>query len=79
MSGQWGVSGDQYARTLDSWLERMDGNSALVVPIMQATYRDQWRRWLLNWRLFFIVCSETFAARKGSEWAVSHYLFSKRQ
>ena len=76
---QWGVSGTHYSRTLDSWLERMDSNMKTVKPILVSTYGEKWQRWWLNWRLFFIVCSETFGIRDGSEWGVSHYLFSKKQ
>ena len=46
-------------------------------PILKATYGDKWQRWLLNWRLFYLVCAETFAFRDGGEWGVSHYLFTK--
>ncbi len=35
-------------------------------------------RWFVNWRMFFIVCSETFAYNDGNEWIVSHYLFAKK-
>ena len=74
----WGMSGTHYAKTLDSWLERMDANMAVVKPIMLTTYGDKWQRWWVNWRLFFLVCSETFGIRDGSEWGVSHYLFTKK-
>lgn len=73
----WGLSGEQYARTSDCWLERMDRNREQLMPVMEATYGDKAERWWLNWRLFFIVVAETFGARGGSEWGVSHYLFSK--
>jgi len=79
IENQWGVSGTHYARTLEAWLERMDGNMDVITPILKQTYGKIWRRWLLNWRLFFIVCSETFGMDGGSEWGVSHYLFKKRQ
>ena len=36
-------------------------------------------RWYVNWRLFYIVCSETFAYNEGNEWMVSHYLFKKQK
>lgn len=76
---QWGISGTHYARTLDSWLERMDSNKDLVEPILKDTYgEDKWKRWWINWRMFFIVCSETFGIREGSEWGVSNYLFEKK-
>jgi len=74
----WAVSGVHYQKTLEAWLERMDSNRETVMPIIKSTYGDNWRRWWLNWRLFFIVCAETFGLDDGSEWAVSHYLFKKR-
>merc|ERR1712002_819178 len=77
ISGQWGVSGTHYAKTLDTWLDRMDANMEVVRPILLETYGEKWQRWWLNWRLFFLVCSETFGIRNGSEWGVSHYLFTK--
>merc|ERR1719495_80788 len=73
ITGQWGVSGTHYAKTLDTWLEKMDANMDVVRPILVETYGDKWQRWWLNWRLFFLVCSETFGVRNGSEWGVSHY------
>ena len=73
----WGVSGAHYERTLNTWLQKMDENSAVVTPILKATYGPKWRRWLLNWRLFYLVCAETFGIRGGAEWGVSHYLFKK--
>lgn len=77
LEDQWGVSGTHYARTLDAWLDRMDSNMIVVQPILVKTYGELWQRWWLNWRLFFIVCSETFGMNQGSEWGVSHYLFTK--
>jgi len=72
----WGVSGKDYARTLDSWLAKMDAHQELLEPLFKATYgEDKWQKWWLNWRMFFIVCSETFGIKNGSEWGVSHYLF----
>ena len=39
---------------------------------------EQAGRWYAGWRMFFIVCSETFAFNNGNEWFVSHYLFAKK-
>lgn len=33
----------------------------------------------VDWRLFFIVCGESFAYANGEEWQVSHYLFERPQ
>jgi len=77
LSDQWGLSGTHYAKTLNIWLRKMDENIGIIRPILKSTYGDKWQRWLLNWRLFYLVCAETFGIRDGGEWGVSHYLFTK--
>lgn len=34
-------------------------------------------KWYVNWRMFFLICSETFSYNGGNDWNVTHYLFSK--
>jgi len=77
ISDHWGISGTHYEKTLNIWLEKMDQNKDIILPIFKATYGDKWQRWWLNWRLFYLVCAETFGIRNGAEWGVSHYLFTK--
>jgi cyclopropane-fatty-acyl-phospholipid synthase len=75
----WRVSGLHYARTLRAWLEKLDRHRPAVRELMAQTYgSDQATRWLVNWRLFFMACEETWALRRGREYMVSHYLFEKR-
>lgn len=46
---------------------------------LQATYgKGQGLRWMVRWRLFYLACSELFAYNGGTEWFVSHYLFTKK-
>lgn len=76
----WKVNGIHYAKTLDAWLQRFDQNQDTLRPIIESTYgQDNYIKWYIGWRMFFIICSETFAFNQGNEWNVSHYLFSKRQ
>jgi cyclopropane fatty-acyl-phospholipid synthase-like methyltransferase len=75
----WRVSGTHYARTLRAWLEKLDRHEAELRQVLAQTYgRDQETRWLVNWRLFFMVCEETWRLRQGREYLVSHYLFEGR-
>jgi cyclopropane-fatty-acyl-phospholipid synthase len=77
--GHWRVDGGHYARTLRVWLERLDRRRAEALPILAQTYgAGQERRWLANWRLFFLSCSEVWGLRRGREYLVSHYLFENR-
>ena len=75
----WRVIGTHYARTLRAWLEKLDQHEPEVRTIMARAYGpDQETRWLVNWRLFFMACAETWGLRRGREYMVSHYLFDKR-
>jgi cyclopropane-fatty-acyl-phospholipid synthase len=75
----WRVPGTHYAKTLRAWLERLDRHQPEVREILAETYgRERETRSLVNWRLFFIACEETWQLRKGREYLVSHYLFERR-
>jgi cyclopropane-fatty-acyl-phospholipid synthase len=75
----WRVDGTHYARTLQAWLDKLDGNITEVRRIMAETYGPaNETRWLANWRLFFLVCGEVWNLERGREYLVSHYLFEKR-
>ena len=41
LEDQWGVSGTHYEKTLNIWLEKLDQNMDLILPIMKATYGDK--------------------------------------
>jgi cyclopropane-fatty-acyl-phospholipid synthase len=79
LENQWRISGVHYQRTAEAWLERLDQNRENVRRLFAAAYgKGEEQRWLARWRLFFLACSELFGYRGGSEWMVSHYLFSPR-
>ena len=73
----WNVNGQHYARTLETWLIRMDINKDDVMRIFKDTYGDEANKFWAYWRIFFMACAETFAYKTGDEWGVSHYLFQK--
>jgi cyclopropane-fatty-acyl-phospholipid synthase len=73
----WTFSGLEYARTAEEWLKNMDRNRSAILPILGGTYgNDERRRWWSYWRTFFMACAELWGYRGGSEWIVSHYLFT---
>ena len=76
----WRLDGNHYGRTLRAWLSNLDRHQEQVRKIMAATYGQEGKtRWLVNWRLFFLICSEVWSLNKGREFLVSHYLFQRRQ
>ena len=74
----WCVNGTHYAKTLNAWLNKLDRNTANVRRTMAQVYGvENETRWLVNCRLFFLVCSEVWNLGGGREYLVSHYLFDK--
>ena len=80
LADHWRIDGIHYARTLRAWLNKLDRHQDQVRTILADAYGpDQETRWLVNWRLFFIACEETWKLNHGREYLVSHYLFNRRQ
>ena len=72
------MNGKHYAKTLDAWLAILDSKREEVMPILEECYgKDKALRWFINWRMFYLVCSETFGFDGGDEWFVGLYLFTK--
>ncbi len=75
----WRVNGVHYQKTAEEWLNNMDKNKSLIMPILKQTYGDgEEKRWWMYWRLFFMACAELWGYQNGEEWMVSHYTFKKR-
>jgi cyclopropane-fatty-acyl-phospholipid synthase len=71
---QWRISGLDYSRTLEAWLQRMDAERERLLPVFRQVCGDQAERGFARWRIFFMACSELFRYRGGGEWFVSHTL-----
>ena len=55
----------------------MDEHAEEIRPILDRTYgAEAAADWLVDWRLFFLICAETWAYGSGQEYGVSHYLLA---
>ena len=76
---QWYVNGVHYSKTLEDWLVRHTTSKAKILPLFEETYgKDAALKWYVNWRLFYLACSEFFAWEGGERFGVGHYLLTKK-
>lgn len=78
VQAQWWVPGRHYGRTADLWAAELWRNEGDIMPILEAAYGSEARRWFYRWWMFFLACAELFHYREGTEWGVAHYRFAKR-
>jgi cyclopropane-fatty-acyl-phospholipid synthase len=75
---EWAWSGEHYQKTSEAWLSRTDENKDKIISTFKSVYGKDAELWFQRWRIFYMACAELFGYKKGSEWGVSHYLFSKK-
>jgi len=76
---QWRWDGQHYEKTANAWLQNMDANKEVIMPILAKTYGNaDADKWFGRWRIFFMACAELFGHDDGQEWYVSHYLFERQ-
>jgi cyclopropane-fatty-acyl-phospholipid synthase len=74
----WAVSGQHYQKTAEAWLVKMDHQRAAILKLFSTVYGPgDALKWFVRWRIFFLACAELWGYRRGAEWVVSHYLFTK--
>ena len=86
IENHWKLNGVHYQKTAEAWLANVDRHRAKILKVFTETYGGRANRavrereslrWLVRWRVFFMACAELWGYRNGTEWIVSHYLFSK--
>ncbi|MDJ0907031.1 MAG: class I SAM-dependent methyltransferase, partial [Woeseiaceae bacterium] len=75
---RWHWNGRHYARTCNTWLQKMDDNKEQIMPVLADCYgAANASLWWQRWRIFFMACAELFDYDEGQEWFVGHYLLSR--
>lgn len=64
------INGKEYSKTLDAWLHRMYEDS-YIRSILQTNIEYQ------KWRLFYLMCSESFKFNKGNDYVVTYIFMNK--
>ena len=78
LANQWWLSGDNYAKTAEAWLDQLYKHKDEVIELFSKTYGEKDKiQWYNRWRIFFLSCAELFGYSSGEEWGISHYLFEK--
>ncbi len=63
-----------YGKTANAWVELMDENNALIMPVLEDIYgKGNEMKWFMYWRLFHIAVAELFSLDGGNQWIISHY------
>ncbi len=70
----WWISGTNYERTLNAWLDNMDAQLAEATAILRPVYGPSTKTWIQRWRMFFMASAEFFGFNAGKTLGVSHHL-----
>jgi cyclopropane-fatty-acyl-phospholipid synthase len=76
---QWVIKGTHYKYTLDAWLERMyKVKSQLMKALTDDGCKDPIYEFE-KWRMFHLMCAESFGLNRGQEWMVTYLLMKPRR
>ena len=75
---EYKVNGRHYSKTAEAWLMLLDSEKARIIKLLEQAYgKEQAKLWFNRWRVYFLMLSEAFRMREGTEWFVSHYLLKR--
>ena len=72
------INGTQYAKTLDAWLYKMYDRKSDVMRIFKTAYGNNADKMYQGWRMFYLMCSESFGYNDGKEWCVGYITMTLR-
>ena len=62
---------------LQDYVLSLSDNIKAIQSLESVYGKNDAKKWLQRWRIFFMACAELWGFNDGDEWRVSHYLFKK--
>lgn len=72
------IPGTEYAKTMDAWLYRMYDQKSKIMEIFHERYGKDASKHYQGWRMFYLMCSESFGFNNGRDWCVGYFKMTKR-
>ena len=72
------INGKQYSKSFDVWLKQMYQNKTKIMDIFKTAYGKDAAKMYQGWRMFYLMCSESFGYRDGNEWCVGYITMRPR-
>jgi cyclopropane-fatty-acyl-phospholipid synthase len=66
------INGKQYATTVDAWLNKMYKNKHEIINILGDCYGKDAVKMYQAWRMYYLMCSESFRYNDGNELCVGY-------
>lgn len=71
------ISGTEYSKTLDSWLNKMYQNKEKIMKIFKMNYGDNANYYFQSWRMFYLMSSASFGYNQGNDYCVAYFTMVK--
>jgi cyclopropane-fatty-acyl-phospholipid synthase len=72
------INGSNYSKTLDAWLNQMYEEKTSIMQTFKQSYGSDAEKMYQGWRMFYLMCSESFGYNHGTEWCVGYFTMRKR-
>ena len=74
----WYLRGTEYGKTLNAWLHELHRKKKTAISIFKESGYQDPNLEFEKWRMFYLMCSESFSYNNGRDWMVAYYLLRKR-
>jgi cyclopropane-fatty-acyl-phospholipid synthase len=71
------VNGIHYSKTFDAWLQQMYINKPEILVIFKKEYGEQYKTMFENWRMFYLMCSESYKSVNGNNFVITYVKMKK--